>query len=86
MPLFDYMCEKCGDNVENEFVHKHDDSVKCEHCNVAMIKIFPSKVNVYSFPADGIYLEHVSPEGKTFHTKQEMKDYAKENKLELGAL
>jgi len=38
------------------------------------------------FPADGVYLEHVSPKGKTFYSRKEMKDYEKKHNVELGYL
>jgi hypothetical protein len=46
----------------------------------------PSRFLADVFPNGGIHLEHVSSTGKTFHSKGEMKTYAKENNLELGAL
>lgn len=33
-----------------------------------------------------LFLENVSHEGKTFYTKQELKDYCRDNKIESGAL
>jgi len=46
----------------------------------------PSLLVPHVFPAEGIFLEHVSPEGKRFFSKQEMKDYAKKHDLEIGYL
>jgi hypothetical protein len=46
----------------------------------------PGLCSGYVFPADGIHLEHVSAQGKTFHSTKEMQSYAREKNLELGAL
>jgi len=46
----------------------------------------PSRFMADVFPNGGIHLRNVSPEGKTFHSKKEMKNYARANDLELGAL
>jgi hypothetical protein len=51
-----------------------------------MRKLFPTSFNAHVWPADGIYLEHVSAKGRVFHSKKEMADFAKRNNLELGAL
>lgn len=60
--------------------------IKCSECGTVMMKLVPKLFGADVFPSDGVYLEHVSPEGKTFHSKQEMKDYEKKHKVELGYL
>lgn len=87
MLTFDYLCNKCGCIKHNEIVRNFDDKVFCDECQNEMEKYYgDTVVNTSIFPSDGVYLEHVSPEGKTFHSKQEMKDYARKNDLELGYL
>ena len=84
MPIFDYQCPRCN-KTEEHFVRKHDDLVQCPDCLVSMNRL-PAVPNMHLFPEEGIHLKHVCPGGKTFHSKNEMKKYAKENNLELGAL
>ena len=86
--IYDFECIMCCEKQEDVLVHKKDDPILCPSCKGEMIRLFPANSRFYAhiFPADGIFLEHVSPEGKRFHTKKEMKQYAKEHDLELGAL
>lgn len=86
MPTFDYICDRCGDCKTDEFVKRTNDVMVCSNCNNNMRRLFPSRTTVHTFPAEGIFLEHVSAEGKTFYSKSEMKRYARDNNLELGAL
>lgn len=87
MPIFNYRCPECGNIQKDCFVKAWDQFVGCSlgHSQVQMEKI-PSRFMADIFPKDGIFLEHVSSEGKTFHSKKEMRQYAKEHDLELGAL
>lgn len=78
-------CPECGLVKKDVFTKSWEDIIKCEECDVEMNKI-PAVFSPSIFPSEGIFLEHVSPEGKRFHSKQEMKDYAKKHDLELGAL
>lgn len=84
MPIFDYACSACGAKKKDIFVRQWDDAIVCD-CGMRMDKV-PSRFYADTFPADGIFLEHVSAEGKRFHSKKEMKQYAKDNDLQLGAL
>lgn len=85
MPIYDYKCPKCDTTVE-EFVHNSEEAVTCQTCGQPMTRQFPLSFNFHAWPAEGVYLEHVSATGETFHSKGEMKRYAKEHDLELGAL
>lgn len=85
MPVYDYTCV-CGATIKDEFVTHWDVKVKCSNCGDLMRREFPLRFAIDQFPKDGIHLKHVCPEGKTFHSKSEMKRYAKEHDLELGAL
>ena len=60
--------------------------MSCPKCDKKMIRQFPLTWRPDAFPKFGVHLKHVCPEGKTFHSKSEMKQYARENNLELGAL
>lgn len=85
MPIFDYKCSSCSNRVSDEYVRRPDDVVICPACMMPMEKLasFPA---VHVFPVGGVFLKHVSPQGKTFYSKKEMQQYAKNHDLELGAL
>jgi hypothetical protein len=51
-----------------------------------MTREFPCSARINVFPSQGIFLQNVSAEGKHFSTKRELKDFARDNNLELGAL
>jgi len=85
MPIYDYECN-CGAKKTDEFVTHWEKVVICDKCGGVMKRQFPLTFVPDQFPKDGIHLKHVCPEGKTFHSKSEMKRYARENNLELGAL
>lgn len=84
MPIYDFKCPACGAIKKDVFTRSWEEIVMCE-CGEEMSKI-PSFPVSHVFPADGVFLEHVSPEGKLFHSKQEMREYAKEHDLEIGYL
>lgn len=84
MPLYEFKCPKCGIIFDN-IVKAGITTTICKCGNIAD-KHFTTNVKIQTFPKQGIHLEHVGPQGKTFHSKQEMITYARENKLELGAL
>jgi len=84
MPVFDYQCPRCL-TTEERFVHRHDDLVQCTKCLISMNKLACVPA-IHTMPLEGIHLKHVCPGGKTFHSKNEMKAYAKKHNLELGAL
>lgn len=87
MPVYDYFCPNCEKVQKNEFVHNKKDKIKCTRCGDNMCRLFPTTMaKVKPFPADGVYLEHVSPTGKRFKSKNEMRKYANDNNLELGYL
>ena len=86
MPIFDFRCKNCGKEMLDTFVSKWDTLVTCKHCGREEQEKIPSRFLAAVFPNGGIFLEHVSSEGKTFHSKKEMRQYAKEYDLELGAL
>ncbi len=86
MPIFDYICPNCRSVKRDVLTRIRSKEVKCSRCRDAMKRLVPTGVQADVFPADGVYLEHVSANGETFHSKGEMKRYAKENKLELGYL
>lgn len=85
MPIFDYVCNSCGQSVEL-FVKDRFEVCTCDACGDNMIRQFPNRVNIDIFPEDGVHLSNVSANGKTFRSKKEMIRYANKNNLELGAL
>lgn len=85
MPIYDFRCPECGKKKLDVFTKHWEDIEHCEDCNIDMEKI-PSLIVPNVFPADGIFLEHVSANGKRFFSKKEMQLYAKTHDLELGAL
>ena len=89
MPIYDYKCPGCNRKQEDVFVHRHDSKVKCIQCHAIMKKLFsfgdrPPVADV--FPADGVFLKHVSAEGKRFFSKRDMRKYEKNHDVELGYL
>jgi len=84
MPIFDYRCDAC-DVTEERFVHSYKQVVTCE-CGAVKTKLFTGNIFVDVFPNGGLHLKNVCNGGKTFHSRGEMKRYARENNLELGAL
>ena len=84
MPIFDYHCPRCN-KTEEHFVWNYDDLVQCSACLISMSKM-PAVPNMHLFPEGGIHLKHVCAGGKTFYSKNEMKQYARDNDVELGAL
>lgn len=87
MPIFDFKCPKC-EHVEKDVLLKNWDSVQaCVKCEpIVLMQKIPARFFADVFPSEGIHLEHVSSEGKTFYSKKEMRQYAKDHDLELGAL
>ena len=86
MPIFDYKCPCCGVKKDNVFVHKYDKVIKCTNCRATMKKLVPTGIAGVCFPSEGIFLEHVSPTGKTFHSKKEMHEYEVKNGMEIDCL
>ena len=84
MPIYDFKCPKCDRERKDVFTRTWQEGVRCE-CGEEMLKV-PSAFAPHTFPVDGIFLEHVSPEGKRFHSKKEMRDYAKAHDLEIDYL
>ncbi len=87
MPIFDYQCPACR-KVKKDVLVRYgeyaDIGVWCE-CGADMFKL-PCVPNMHLFPTEGIHLANVSAKGETFYSKNEMKKYARENDVELGAL
>lgn len=90
MPLYDYRCIQC-DILEKDVLFLNWKQSRepryCDKCGSSMEMVFSSmKVVPDVFPADGIYLEHVSAEGKRFYSKKEMRDYEKKHDMNIGML
>jgi len=85
MALYDYFCSNCDDTWE-EFVWSSSDPVFCEKCGKQAKRSFPSVIHAHVFPPEGITLEHLPGGPVNFKGKTEMRAYAKEHDVELGAL
>jgi len=84
--IFDYQCLLCNEVQKDIFVHTTESPVACSKCGGETLRLFPTRFSAHVFPSEGVHLEHVEPNGKTFYSKKEMRQYAKEHNLELGAL
>jgi putative FmdB family regulatory protein len=85
MPIFDFRCDTCA-KTEEHFVHHHEAIIVCKTCGATKTKLFTSTPAVHVFPNGGIHLKNVCAGGKTFYSQGEMKRYAREHNMELGAL
>lgn len=85
MPLFDFVCNDCG-KVFRDVLVPRESVEMCSECGSISISRRLGAPCPHIFPKDGIFLRNVSSEGKRFHSKKEMKDYANKHDLELGAL
>lgn len=86
MPIYDFRCPNCSYLLKDRFTKSWDEEVKCSRCRAIMKKLISEGVVGKVFPAEGVYLEHVSPKGKTFHSTKEMRDYEKKHNVDLGYL
>ncbi len=87
MAIFDYKCPNCELKHNDVYVYKYDDKVKCKRCRTVLKKLFSmTNVSGHVFPADGIFLEHVSPDGKLFHSKGEMREFERRSGTTIGLL
>lgn len=92
MPLYDFKCVKC-DNITEVFC-SYDDSINKppECCETKMIRIITltqkrlQQMSGITFPTNGLILEHLPGGPKHFKTQDQMRKYAIEHDLELGAL
>ena len=78
-------------------VDQRDDEVRCQ-CGAVMFRVLwepnrppavatwpPPCAREERRPGGGLHLEHVSAEGKTFYSRQEVREYCKANNLRSGA-
>lgn len=86
MPIFNYKCPNCNSIKRDVLIRDFNKDVKCNQCRIKMIKLVPIRVGADVFPVNGVYLEHVSPTGQTFHSKSEMRQFEKKNKMEIWYL
>ena len=80
------LCPNCGKKDIDVLLLNRKELHKCTRCGAYMKCLFPTSFNPHVWPSEGIYLEHVCPEGKRFYSKKEMKEYAKNNNLEIAML
>ncbi|MHA1840846.1 MAG: FmdB family zinc ribbon protein [Candidatus Heimdallarchaeota archaeon] len=86
MPIYDFECDHCG-HIEKDFLAKRPMSkLRCPKCKKKMKLLFNKEFQIDVMPNGGLYLEHVSATGQTFHSKKEMRKFERDNNMELGAL
>lgn len=90
MPVFDYKCKVC-EKVKEYFVHNRTEDIIC--CGFPMQRLFPTRAIVNKkthcgdiFNVDGVTLEHLPGGPKHFNSYKKLRDYAKENKLDIQAI
>ena len=89
MPVYDMKCPQCNHKVDDVFLHKHDDKIKCKRCGAILKRLISRSsrfIGVNCFPNEGVFLEHVCPEGRRFHSKKEMQDFEKKTGTMIGML
>ena len=86
MPQYAFVCS-CGNEEIDILPFEESEKVrKCSRCKCVMIKKISFGVVADIFPAEGIHLEHVCPDGKTFYSKQEMRQFEDKNGMTIGML
>ena len=85
MPIYDFKCSNCNEVFDDMYLQNYNDNVDCPKCKSKMTKLI-SKISSKSFPKEGVFLENVSAEGKRFYSEREMRDYQRNNNVELGYL
>lgn len=87
MPRYDYLCPKCKQKDEDVIVRwEESDNRVCSECGEVMTRLMSVGVAAKVFPSEGIFLEHVSAQGKRFYSEQEMRSYEKTHGVEIGML
>ena len=87
MPLYEFICNNCGRESSDILPFSKSNSIKkCLSCGAFMMRKISIGVHVDVFPAEGIHLEHVSADGKTFYSKQEMRQFENEHDVTIGML
>ena len=87
MPIYDYKCPNCGRKLENQLVsvEKRDKVIKCIQCHENIKRLVSCGIPQI-FPNGGIFFEHASAKGETFHSKQEVRKFAKKNDMDFDIL
>ena len=49
MPIYDYLCEKCGH--EAEYITRHDYYMHCPECKIPMTRLMHSRYGINMDPA-----------------------------------
>jgi hypothetical protein len=87
MPMHDFKCYDCNVEVNDVWREQRDELIFpiCHSCGKVMVQNFSRT------PSDGIIfrpvtLHNVDKVPVTFNSRKEMVNYAKEKKMELGAL
>jgi len=98
MPLYSHKCPKCG-NEWDVFKRLADcgSRRKCPECGRMTRQSLFARPNILEWPpagtpkdqirdnGSGVHMEHVTAEGKTFHTRKELQRYSRRHGLHTGA-
>lgn len=79
MPIYDLACNDhvCGNKMEFYTKGFNAEFPHCPECGSDMHTV-PSLFKPDVFPSEGVFLEHASAKGETFHSKKEMRDFEKQ--------
>lgn len=69
-------CPECKKRVHKLSFTKEFPQGVCEDCKKAPV-CNKTYLGIDVFPADGIFLEHVEPQGRRFFSRAEMRSYEK---------
>lgn len=78
-------CPECKQETGSLFFTKEFPTGLCKTCKDDN-RTRASPFAVHTFPQDGIFLEHVSPQGHRFMSKGEMRDYERKTGTIIGML
>jgi hypothetical protein len=79
MPLHDYRCTVCNNEVHDHFKKVDDPAPVC--CDISMDQIFTHSASVSVFKEG--FFEHLAPDPIYFHNKKDLRKYCRENNLTM---
>lgn len=87
MPIYVFKCNRCKKVFEEFFrrIEENPQGPVCAHCNF-ITKQIVAQPGRDIFPPEGVTLEHVEATPRHFKSYGEMKRYAKDHDMELGAV
>jgi len=86
MPIYEYKCPSCNRKISDlRSVDDRNKTTKCTQCH-AVMKCLVTRINPHIFPNGGIFFENASAKGERFHSKQEVREFAKKNDMQFDIL